>query len=198
TLTGSAASPPTGGGGTASSTTAINWNWTVAAGSGNTYKVYDASTAGNLKATSATDANNVTESGLSVNTQYTRFVSTTNGGCESASRLALPAKYTLANAPTSIAVTNVSSTSQSVTFNVNSNPASTQFAIQDSVSGKWVQADGTLGAAAVLQTQAQWGGTAPSVTKAVMGLTADTNYQFQAQARNGDNITTGVNVATAL
>ena len=68
---------------------------------------------------------------------------------------------------------------------VNGNPATTEFAIQETATGKFVQANGTLGAAAVFQTAALW------ATKTVTGLTSSTTYTFKVQARNGDNVTTG-------
>ena len=45
-----------------------------------------------------------------------------------------------------------------VTLAVNSNPSSTEFAIYESATNKYVQANGSLGASAVWQTYTTWGG----------------------------------------
>jgi hypothetical protein len=72
-----------------------------------------------------------------------------------------------------------------VAVNVNGNPSSTEFAIYETSTGNYVQADGTLGATAVWQTATTWG------TKTVTGLSASTPYTFEVNARNGANVETG-------
>jgi hypothetical protein len=103
--------------------------------------------------------------------------------------------FTLANAPSAPTVNEGTSTTLNVnvTGSGNGNPASTQFAIQESNSGSYVQADGTLGARAVWQTTSTWG------TVTVAGLTSGTTYGFRVKARNGDNVETAFSsVASAL
>ncbi len=96
--------PPTGGTAAAVSLTEITWGWTrAAAASGETYLAYDTSTDGTLQWTSSSEASSYTESGLSANTLYGsgglgRYLATYTG-CESATRLPLPARYTLAGPP---------------------------------------------------------------------------------------------------
>ena len=58
------------------------------------------------------------------------------------------------------------------------NPAGTQYAVLNSTSGLYIQADGTQGETPVWQEAEQWGGTT------VTGLTPDTWYDFAAMARN--------------
>lgn len=64
----------------------------------------------------------------------------------------------------------------------NGNPAITTYAIASGTD--WVQADGTLGAGPVWQTEAIWG------TVNVNGLTPQTNYCFAVKARNNDAVET--------
>lgn len=123
-------SPPTGGSAVADSSSQITWGWTRASGaSGELYLVYDASTGGNLKATSAAQATSVAETGIAPNTLCARWVATFQD-CESATRLALPQKYTFANVPAAPTVSGATATTLNVSVNENSNPAATTFAIK--------------------------------------------------------------------
>ena len=95
--------------------------------------------------------------------------------------------YTLAAAPGVLVVSNPMQTTLDVTVNAtteNSNPASTEYAIQEA-GGQYVQANGTLGATAVWQTAAVWS------TTTVTGLNFSTSYSFSAKARNGAAVETG-------
>jgi hypothetical protein len=87
--------------------------------------------------------------------------------------------WTLTNIPSAPTVNNPTATTLNVAVNVNGNPASTEFCIQETSTGNYVQAGGALGASCVWQTAATWG------TKTVTGLTNGTTYTFQAKARNG-------------
>jgi len=183
--TNSVPAAPTGGSGTANSAAQITWGWTLSGGTGNTYKVYDAATGGNLKATSNVDASSVAETGLSANTQYSRWVDANNTCGASASRLALPATYTLANVPSAPTVNAPTSSTLNVAVNANGNPAATTFSIKCVGSSTlYVQADGSLGATEVFQTQATWG------TKTVTGLSSNTTYTFSVSAKNGAGVQT--------
>ena len=91
--------------------------------------------------------------------------------------------YTLANTPSAPTVNNPTTTSLDVAINVNSNPNTTEFTIQET-GGSYVQANGTLSATAVWQTASAWG------TKTVTGLSPSTTYTFQVKARNGANTET--------
>ena len=91
---------------------------------------------------------------------------------------------TLANVPAAPTVDNPTASSLAVAVNENSNPSSTEFAIQCTNNSQYVQSDGTLGASAVWATKATWG------AKTVTGLSASTAYGFQVKARNGANVET--------
>jgi hypothetical protein len=78
--------------------------------------------------------------------------------------------------PTAPTVNGATSTSLNITINENSNLSDVTYAIQETAGLKYVQADGTLGAAAVWQTAAVWG------TKTVTGLTFNTSYSFRVKA----------------
>ena len=86
--------------------------------------------------------------------------------------------------PSPPTVINPTATSLDVAFNPNGNPASNEFAIQDSINGTFVQADGPRGGTTVWQTAATWG------TKTVTGLSTGVTYYFRVKARNGANVET--------
>ena len=81
-----------------------------------------------------------------------------------------------------------------MTVAVNSNPASTTFAINETSTGNFVQADGTLGALAVWQDYTTWGG---ALGQTVSGLTPNTTYTFKVKARNGDSTETAYSSTTS-
>lgn len=88
--------------------------------------------------------------------------------------------WTLASTPTAPVVSNPTSSSLDVAIGSgDGNNAGVTYAIQETGSGLYVQAGGTLSATAVYQTAATWG------TKTVTGLTASTSYTFQVAAQNG-------------
>ncbi|GAM10888.1 bacillopeptidase F precursor [Geobacter sp. OR-1] len=144
-----------------------------------------------------TGAFNASLTSLSVNTQYNaRAYATSANGTGYGARVAF---WTLANVPSAPTVNNPTATTLDVAVNVNSNPSGTEFAIQETSTGNYVQADGTLGAGAVWQNAVTWG------TKTVTGLTTGTTYTFQVKARNGGSTETafgatasGVPVAATL
>ena len=120
-------------------------------------------------------------SSLGVNTQYNyRAVGTVSAVATNGTNSSF---WTLANTPSIVTVNNAKLTSLDVTLGSDGNPSATEYAIQES-GGNYVQASGSLGATAVWQTSATWG------TKTVTGLTAATQYTFQAKARNGANVET--------
>lgn len=126
---------------------------------------------------------------LAVNTQYNaRAYATSPYGTGYGARVAL---WTLANVPSAPTVNSPTVTTLNVTVNVNGNPASTEFSIQETSTGNYMQADGTLGAGAVWQTAATWG------TKTVTGLTTGSTYTFQVKARNGGSTETAFGATTS-
>ncbi|WP_162903228.1 fibronectin type III domain-containing protein [Taibaiella koreensis] len=79
----------------------------------------------------------------------------------------------------------------------NSNPNgsagtnTTQYAVWESTTGKWVQANGSLGTTAVWQPYNSWTATAN-------GLEPATQYCFQVKARNNDNKETALGAAACV
>lgn len=134
----------------------------------------------NTDTATAVDA---TVTGLSYNTLYNyRTVGTVSGTPTNGNNITF---YTLANTPSAVTVGNPQLTTLDVAIaTTDGNPASTEYAIQETTGGLYVQADGSLGATAVWQTASVW------ATKTVIGLTGNTAYTFQAKARNGANTET--------
>ena len=77
-----------------------------------------------------------------------------------------------------------------VTVNVDGNPATTEFCINESSTGKYIQSNGTLGNLAVWQTAAAWG------TKTVTGLATGVTFTFQVKARNSELVETPYGATT--
>ncbi|MEK9195927.1 MAG: hypothetical protein AAB914_01020, partial [Patescibacteria group bacterium] len=173
-------SPPTHSTPTALSTTSLRWNFTDNTSVETGFKIYNGSNS--LVITCATaDISSCDETGLSVNTQYTRKVAAYTG-IGNSSYSSTQAVYTLANAPSTPTVTTVSGTTQNVVIVTNSNPTATEFSIQETGSSNYVnKSTGALGSIS-WGTYAEFGsGSGITVT----GLSAGTNYTFQVKARNG-------------
>lgn len=133
-----------------------------------------------------------TITGLSVNTAYNivAFARNTAGTVSASSPAATGT--TLANTPVAPLVGTITATTINVAIGSgDGNPAATTYAIQDSSSGLYVQAGGTLGASAVYQTSATW------ATKTVTGLSVDTLYTFVTFARNLAGVSTASSPSTA-
>ncbi|MBP6427682.1 MAG: lamin tail domain-containing protein, partial [Bacteroidia bacterium] len=128
-------------------------------------------------------------SGLSVNTQYNFRAVGTGAGITNGSNATF---YTFANVPSAPTVGNPSSATLDVSITgTDGNPSSTEYAIQETGSGNYVQANGSLGATDVWNSASVWG------SKTVTGLTASTLYTFQVKARNGDLVETGFGLTTS-
>jgi len=125
-------------------------------------------------------------SGKSVNTQYCARITATNSGNDSPGSYTAPF-YTLANQPNAPMVNALSSNSLKIIINSNNNPPSTQYAIYNQTSGKYVQADGSLGNSAVWQTRNVWGGSSGIIN---YNLLVGTQYDYLVKAKNGDSIET--------
>ena len=186
---------PTIGTPTALSTTSINWNFTCTADNETGFKLYD--DLNNLISTNATaNLTYIDETGLSANTQYTRYIKAYNSyGNSSASSTA--SKYTLANTPN--APTVGSATGTTLGINPVTGGAESAMAIYveqgatcDGSGGLgYVQASGSISGSAAWQTDAQW------ATTTATGLTAVTQYSFCVKARNGDATETGFGSAAS-
>ena len=126
--------------------------------------------------------------GLDVNTHYNARAHATNpDGTAYGDRVDF---WTLANVPAEPTVDGATATTLDVTVNVNSNPTTTEFCINETSTGKFVQIDGSLDIAAAWQKAADWS----NVT--VTGLTTGTTYTFQVKARNGDDVETAYSNST--
>lgn len=91
--------------------------------------------------------------------------------------------YTAADVPAVPALSNATPYTIDLTLQTETpvaNPTSTTYSIRNATTNQFVQADGSLGATEVFQTQAAWG------TVTVTGLIPNTNYCFYARAKNND------------
>lgn len=101
--------------------------------------------------------------------------------------------YSLAAVPSAPTLSNQTTTTIDVAVTSgDTNPITVEYAIQETSSTSYVQANGTLGASAVWATRSAWG------TKTVRGLTANTAYTFKVKARNGDNVETAFSATSSL
>ena len=189
-VTTSAATSATATGGT------LNGNVTADGGSaiterGFVYKTTNGVTISDNKTTvsGTTGTYNLALTSLDVNTRYyfrayaTNSISTTLG-----SELDF---WTSANTPAAPTVNTPTATTINVIIGSgDGNPSTTTYAIQETTSGNYVQANGSLSGTAIWQTAAVWG------TETVTGLTAGTSYTFRVKARNGNNSETGFGSAT--
>lgn len=186
-----APAPPSNPGATNITETSITWTWQDNSPDETGFLVYDdpgVTPPSTLQEKTAADVTQWTHSGLSPNTAYTMQVAATNEiiGLTSAPTAPYTA-WTLANVPVAPTVANPTQTTLDVTLNADGNPAYTLYALEilPGVGGNtWVQADGSLGAAAAYQTAATWG------TTTVTGLTPSTTYQVHALAQNGAGVDT--------
>jgi len=130
-----------------------------------------------------TQGNTTQVTSLSANTQYVTNIWTEDsyGNNDSATEVAT---YTAANAPGTSTVDNPATTTLDVALDINSNPAITEFAIQETGSSNYIQADNSLGAVAAWQDNSTWS------TATVTDLSPNTTYVFQTKARNGDSVET--------
>jgi len=132
---------------------------------------------------------------LSINTRYyvkayaTNAVGTSYG---SASNF-----VTHANIPGAPIVDGSTANSLNVAVNVNLNPDVTEFAIYETNSAKFVQANGSLGLSVVWQTANQWHINVSNTRITVNGLSTGLTYTFKVKARNADNFETDYGESTS-
>jgi hypothetical protein len=122
--------------------------------------------------------------GLSANTLY-RIKLQVKGGVLNGEYSAVDSCYTRANVPGAVTITFPADSLLKFVFNVNSNPAHTEFAIQDSITGKYVQKItglDTLGATEMWGTSAFWGGANGDTVKIYPGK----KYTIRVKARSGE------------
>ncbi|MFH1714570.1 MAG: FG-GAP-like repeat-containing protein [Elusimicrobiota bacterium] len=162
------ASAPTGFNGQALSTSIIKWTWVDTANNEDGYRV-KTSTNG-LVASLAADTTYYTETGLSNNTSYTRYVEAYNGvGSSQSSNVT---KYTLTNPPTALTVVGKTAYTADLSW---TGSGGTQFKVEYSTNGV------NYNLAADNRTQ---------TTYTVTSLTPDTTYTFSVRGYNGDHIIT--------
>ncbi len=131
---------------------------------------------------------------LSINTRYyvnayaTNAVGTSYG---TASNF-----VTHANIPGAPIVDGSTANSLNVAVNVNLNPDATEFAIYETSTVKFVQANGSLGSTVVWQTAAQWHVDVSNTRITVNGLSVGVTYTFRVKARNADNFETDYGEST--
>ena len=157
------------------SSSAIRWNFTDNADNETGFNLYDNT---NILATSSATANltYLTETGLSENTQYTRYVKAYNSFGESASSSAT-STFTLMDAPTGFSF-------DTVTTNILTISASgTLSNLASSTSGVYFN-----------ETSGNSGGSDSSWQQTTSyqntGLSENTLYTYQVKARNGDETAT--------
>jgi len=142
-----------------------------------------------------TKTNSYTDTGLSVNEQYTYQAMAQNGDAE----LTAPAQsqiFTLANTPGNPTVNNPQPLSLDVTINdPNGNPAHTEYAVEISQGmttlGYVGSGGASIGGGETWQTASVWG------TITVSNLDENQTYSFRLKARNGDNVETNWSNPTA-
>jgi methionine-rich copper-binding protein CopC len=132
---------------------------------------------------------------LSINTRYyvnayaTNAVGTSYGTASDF--------VTHANIPGAPIVDGSTANSLNVAINVNLNPDVTAFAIYETSTAKFVQANGSLGLTVVWQTAAQWHIDVSNTRITVNGLSVGVTYTFRVKARNADNIETDYGESTS-
>ncbi|MDE2290955.1 MAG: fibronectin type III domain-containing protein, partial [Elusimicrobia bacterium] len=152
------------------SDSAVLWSWTAAAGA-TSYKVTAASDAATQLA--APSVASFTASGYGPNSLSAVVVRGTNAGGDGPLS-ASATVYTLALTPTTLAVTAVASTTVSLTWNANGNPAGTRFEVQSSTD----------------QVNYSTVSTGTAAAAALTALAPSTTYWFRERAVNGDGVAT--------
>ena len=159
----------------------ITWSWTDASGDEDGFRGHDAAHA--VVWTEPQDATSHEEAGLSANTQYTRHVHAYNAGGDSSPSNTYSA-YTSIEEPTIDADSFGTVTATSI--QVHSSTALSNLA--SGTSGLQIRNATTSALSAWKQDNSDWTSS---------GLTANTQYSFDAHARNGDGDETGWCVSAA-
>jgi hypothetical protein len=164
-------SPPTGFAGAATSTGSIGWTWNTVPGA-TAYSIYT-HPANVLLQTITAPTLTWSETGLAINTSYTRKVRATDGVATS-SDSATAAVYTRAATPTTLAITGITASSIGLSWNINGNPAGTPFGLERSL-------DGVAFVSLTTTTASTFNDT---------GLTLGTTYFYRVRAVNGAGLLT--------
>ncbi len=169
---------PTGTSHSSNATDSVTWTWSDNATADTRYDVHDAAHANVTGCTAlAANSQSCTETGLSVNTQYTRHPNVTDpqGNTDGPSASA----YTTIETPTGLSFGSITTTGITV-------------AATGSLSNLTSGTSGLYFQESVTSTNSGWTQTN---SWAKSGLSANTQYSFQAKARNGDADETGLTTA---
>ena len=164
--------------------TSIQWNFTDNSTNESGYKLYT----GDQVFLSQLDNAQVfyTEEGLTPNTEYTRYLSAINQWGES-SKVQLGQVYTHAAVPIISSVVSVGENEALFTMSGNANPNTTQYAIYESTTEKWVQESGVLGDTIYWGVGNTW---LPGGQVTLQGLLNNEDYEFLIKAINENNLET--------
>ncbi len=173
-------------------TTSIRWTFTDNEANETGFRVYDEEDVQVAQCV----GQNLTycdEFGLAPNTAYTRTIVAYNAVAVS-NLSASASATTLAATPSIESVSASSSTTLNVKIVSGSNPDSTQYALQEEVSGLFVQTNGSLSASPSWNTRVQYGGDS-GVN--IGSLFANASYTFKVKARNSQSLETSYSTATS-
>jgi hypothetical protein len=169
------------------STTSVRLSWTDNIAGETGFRIYDLDAAAYVDSTAANDTTKVI-TGLTANTKK-RYRIEVKGGTADGQQSASDSTYTLANKPAAPTVTNPVDSLALVKIDTSGtgNPTYTEYAIQDSITGKYI--DGrfnrffsTTAAESILwRTYAAWGGASGDTVKVGVGK----KYNIRAKARSG-------------
>jgi uncharacterized repeat protein (TIGR01451 family) len=168
------------------SAASIQWNFADTSDRELGFKLYDADYVV-LETKAVPDSGVFIESELLPNTEYVRYVSAYSNDGDS-SVVGFEPVYTLANVPAIDTLTVSSSTSINLSIDENDNSNVTEYAIYDTGTDSWLQADSTMGEARIYQTHTEWldGESAIAITE----LTNNAMYSLSIMAQNGDGVET--------
>jgi hypothetical protein len=173
----------------------ITWTWSDASNNETGFKIYADAFGGpptTLRTTVAANSTSWTFNGRTRNTLHSFQVAATNASGDSA-RTTNITRWTLAGTPLAPVLGSPTGSTIDVSINASDgNPAYTVYALLETTSGLYLQANGTRGAGAVFQTRASWG------TTTATGLSEATLYGFRAVARNGANVLTSPGATDSL
>ncbi len=210
----------------ATSSAAIDWDFVDNAACEMGYRLYDAATDVRIKYVEQPNLSLISETGLDVNNQYSRYVTAYNAAGESAATTAASC-FTLAKVPNKPIILSANENEIILQIDPNDgNPVGTEYEIKELLTNQFVQADGTFGAGETWQTYDNWGGDSglavigelPAAEQPLyeepyqqpdlnnneninaafhISLTSGQNYNFTVQAKNGDGIPTGFSATTS-
>ena len=170
---------------TAISTDSLRLKWTDNSADEDSFLIKDSY--GNWIAAVDADVDSLRKGSLAVNTVYAYYIEV-EGGSADGMITAIDSCYTLSNTPGLPTTTYPTQSIMKIVLNVNSNPAYTHFAIQDSISGYYVKRYtggilDTLEASADWNTYAEWGGAAGCSLYINIGR----EYRIRVKARSTTN-----------